>query len=317
MAGDELIVRTAWRSLAAPASPAPGERSRVARRGAGPPPRAAPPVPHGRPRRLGAALDRPARRRPSDVPSLDVLRLAALYHDAVYDPRARRQRGTQCGPRGRRWRRGLGWPEADRARGPPTDPRHRRTRRRRRRCRRCRAARRRPRRARSRAGGVPRVRARGARPSTRTSTTRPGALGRPAVLRGFLDRPTIYATTPMRERHERRARANLTAEIASLAADRQCPSTVSGGSRSRSRTRRPSGRGADAAGDDEPARCADVGEHRQQAHRVDVPGGALGRGARLGSSGDGARTSRRRSGSGTRRAARAGAYPCGVVDWNA
>lgn len=43
--------------------------------------------------------------------------------------------------------------------------------------------------------------------------------GRSRVLRHFLDRPTIYATTPMRDERETRARANLGAELASLATD--------------------------------------------------------------------------------------------------
>jgi predicted metal-dependent HD superfamily phosphohydrolase len=41
------------------------------------------------------------------------------------------------------------------------------------------------------------------------------ALGRPTVLRRFLDRPQIYRTAPMTVR-EARARANLTAELRSL-----------------------------------------------------------------------------------------------------
>jgi predicted metal-dependent HD superfamily phosphohydrolase len=41
------------------------------------------------------------------------------------------------------------------------------------------------------------------------------AAGRRAVLRLFLDREAIYLTLPMHE-HERRARANLTAELATL-----------------------------------------------------------------------------------------------------
>jgi predicted metal-dependent HD superfamily phosphohydrolase len=40
--------------------------------------------------------------------------------------------------------------------------------------------------------------------------------GRAAVLTGFLDRPTIYSTPSARGRWEARARANLTAELASL-----------------------------------------------------------------------------------------------------
>ena len=40
--------------------------------------------------------------------------------------------------------------------------------------------------------------------------------GRGAVLRSFLDRPWIYATPPMRAARETRARANLAAELASL-----------------------------------------------------------------------------------------------------
>lgn len=42
--------------------------------------------------------------------------------------------------------------------------------------------------------------------------------GRAAVLLGFLDRSAIYATTTMRAERESRARANLTAELASLGA---------------------------------------------------------------------------------------------------
>jgi predicted metal-dependent HD superfamily phosphohydrolase len=42
--------------------------------------------------------------------------------------------------------------------------------------------------------------------------------GRAAVLRGFLDRPRIYATATMVAARERRARANLSAELASLVA---------------------------------------------------------------------------------------------------
>ena len=41
-------------------------------------------------------------------------------------------------------------------------------------------------------------------------------LGRAAVLRGFLDRPTIYRTAAMQAARERRARANLSAELAEL-----------------------------------------------------------------------------------------------------
>lgn len=40
--------------------------------------------------------------------------------------------------------------------------------------------------------------------------------GRAAVLRTFLDRPRIYGTPTMYDRAERRARANLAAELASL-----------------------------------------------------------------------------------------------------
>jgi predicted metal-dependent HD superfamily phosphohydrolase len=40
--------------------------------------------------------------------------------------------------------------------------------------------------------------------------------GRAAVLRSFLDRERIYSTTLMHDRAERRARANLTAELAAL-----------------------------------------------------------------------------------------------------
>jgi predicted metal-dependent HD superfamily phosphohydrolase len=40
--------------------------------------------------------------------------------------------------------------------------------------------------------------------------------GRAAVLRSFLERPSIYRTTTGRERWEQRARANLTAELAAL-----------------------------------------------------------------------------------------------------
>jgi len=42
--------------------------------------------------------------------------------------------------------------------------------------------------------------------------------GRAAVLQGFLDRPTIFATAPMRRRCEHRARRNLAAELAGLSA---------------------------------------------------------------------------------------------------
>lgn len=41
-------------------------------------------------------------------------------------------------------------------------------------------------------------------------------VGRAAVLRGFLDAPAVYHTEPMRRRRESRARANLTAELATL-----------------------------------------------------------------------------------------------------
>jgi predicted metal-dependent HD superfamily phosphohydrolase len=41
-------------------------------------------------------------------------------------------------------------------------------------------------------------------------------VGRTAVLRSFLDRERIFATAPMRAARERRARANLSAEIAEL-----------------------------------------------------------------------------------------------------
>ena len=40
--------------------------------------------------------------------------------------------------------------------------------------------------------------------------------GRAAVLRNFLDRPAIYRTTSMQAARERRARANLSAELADL-----------------------------------------------------------------------------------------------------
>ena len=41
-------------------------------------------------------------------------------------------------------------------------------------------------------------------------------VGRPAVLHRFLDRPAIYVTPTMRAARERRARANLTAELAAI-----------------------------------------------------------------------------------------------------
>ena len=41
-------------------------------------------------------------------------------------------------------------------------------------------------------------------------------VGRAAVLRSFLDRPVIYRTTSMQAARERRARANLSAELAEL-----------------------------------------------------------------------------------------------------
>ena len=41
--------------------------------------------------------------------------------------------------------------------------------------------------------------------------------GRAAVLRGFLERPTIFATPTGRARWESRARANMAAELAALA----------------------------------------------------------------------------------------------------
>jgi predicted metal-dependent HD superfamily phosphohydrolase len=41
-------------------------------------------------------------------------------------------------------------------------------------------------------------------------------VGRAAVLRSFLDRPAIYRTTSMQAARERRARANLSAELAEL-----------------------------------------------------------------------------------------------------
>jgi predicted metal-dependent HD superfamily phosphohydrolase len=41
-------------------------------------------------------------------------------------------------------------------------------------------------------------------------------IGRAAVLEGFLERPAIYSTPTARDRWETRARANLTAELASL-----------------------------------------------------------------------------------------------------
>jgi predicted metal-dependent HD superfamily phosphohydrolase len=44
-------------------------------------------------------------------------------------------------------------------------------------------------------------------------------VGRAAVLRHFLDRPTIFATPTMHADRERRARANLTAEIAALSSE--------------------------------------------------------------------------------------------------
>ncbi len=40
--------------------------------------------------------------------------------------------------------------------------------------------------------------------------------GRTGVLRGFLDRPSIFSTVPGRRRWETHARANITAELASL-----------------------------------------------------------------------------------------------------
>lgn len=45
--------------------------------------------------------------------------------------------------------------------------------------------------------------------------------GRAAVLRSFLEREPIYATATMRAERERRAKANLTAELAGLAASGQ------------------------------------------------------------------------------------------------
>ena len=42
--------------------------------------------------------------------------------------------------------------------------------------------------------------------------------GRAAVLRGLLDRDPLYSTATGRERWERRARANLAAELATLEA---------------------------------------------------------------------------------------------------
>lgn len=42
--------------------------------------------------------------------------------------------------------------------------------------------------------------------------------GRSAVLRGFLERERIYTTATMRDRAERQARANLTGELVSLSA---------------------------------------------------------------------------------------------------
>jgi predicted metal-dependent HD superfamily phosphohydrolase len=44
--------------------------------------------------------------------------------------------------------------------------------------------------------------------------------GRSRVLRQFLDRPNIYCTTTMRQARQHRARANLSAELASLEPDR-------------------------------------------------------------------------------------------------
>jgi predicted metal-dependent HD superfamily phosphohydrolase len=41
-------------------------------------------------------------------------------------------------------------------------------------------------------------------------------VGRAAVLRSFLERPAIYRTTSMQATRERRARANLSAELADL-----------------------------------------------------------------------------------------------------
>jgi predicted metal-dependent HD superfamily phosphohydrolase len=41
-------------------------------------------------------------------------------------------------------------------------------------------------------------------------------VGRSAILRHFLDRPALFATPTMRTQREARARANLTAELASL-----------------------------------------------------------------------------------------------------
>ncbi len=44
-------------------------------------------------------------------------------------------------------------------------------------------------------------------------------VGRTAVLRRFLDAPMIFHTEAMRREREARARANLTAELASLRAN--------------------------------------------------------------------------------------------------
>ncbi|MCU1359269.1 MAG: hypothetical protein JWN99_558 [Ilumatobacteraceae bacterium] len=45
-------------------------------------------------------------------------------------------------------------------------------------------------------------------------------IGRARVLQQFLDRPFIYRTTTMRQAREQRARANIAAEVASLRVDR-------------------------------------------------------------------------------------------------
>ena len=54
--------------------------------------------------------------------------------------------------------------------------------------------------------------------STHTSTTRPSPAGRAAVLRSLLDRPVMFRTAHGRREWEDAARANVTTELASLAA---------------------------------------------------------------------------------------------------
>ena len=213
MAGDEQIVRSAWRSLPAAGGLSTAERSRLldgvlARHR----------EPHRRYHTVAHVgwvlrwIDRLA--TTVAIPSVHLVRLAAIYHDAVYDPRAsdNEARSADLAVEAART---LGWSDADAAEVHrlilataghevgegdlaaavllDADL--------------------------AVLGAEPeayRAYAAGVRTEYAHLDDATWRAGRPAVLRRFLDRPAIYATEPMRDTHERRARANLTAEIVSL-----------------------------------------------------------------------------------------------------